>query len=64
MSSGCGEGAGCREGKLRDCSDGLVGRPGWFIDSLQDDILASSRGECFQGTEPRLAINLSGETSL
>lgn len=41
-----------------------MGRPGCFIDGLQDDILASSRDECFQGTEPRPAINLSGETLL
>lgn len=34
----------------------------WFIDSRQDDILVSSH-ECSQGTEPRPAINLSGETS-
>lgn len=47
-----------------ECRDGVVGRPGWFIDGPQDDILASSRGECLQGTEPRPAINLSGETSL
>lgn len=64
MSWGCGEGAGSWQGKLWEWSDGVVGRPGCFIDGLQDDILASSRGECFQGTEPRPAINLSGETSL
>lgn len=38
--------------------------PMWFIDSQQDDILVSSHDECFQGTEPRPAIKLSGETSL
>lgn len=46
--------------------------PLWLIDSRQDDILVSSYDECFQGTEPRPAINLSwgweglgrGETSL
>lgn len=40
---------------------GGVRTPLWFIDSRQDDILVSSHDECFQGTEPRPAINLSGE---
>lgn len=38
---------------------GGVRMPLWFIDSRQDDILVSSYDECFQGTEPRLVINLS-----
>lgn len=37
-----------------------VETPLWFIDSRQDDILVSSHDECFQGAEPRPAINLSG----